>query len=173
MDKYLIKAADFIPYKDISENLDEDRLKTYILTAQFIDIRGFLGKRLYKVLQDAYTELDDTFTDPLMTKLWFGTPYNDVEFYGLKPALVYYSYSRILENIQLNITRAGVRKFDSEESEEVEQSQIYDKAAAAKSLALAYLSDTREYLDFNAKDYPTWTATESKGKTGMQFFKVP
>jgi len=173
MDKYLIKEADFVPYKDISENIDEDRLKTYILDAQFIEIRGFLGQELYKKIQDDYDEVLGVFTDPLLTALWFGIAYNNVEYYGLKPALVQYSYARLLEHIQLNITRAGVRKFDDEESEEVLQSQIYDKSNAAKSMALAYTSDATTYLDFNSSKYPSWTPSTRKGKTSMNFFKVP
>lgn len=172
MDKLLINHSDFDLYKDISENLDRERLNTYILDSQFIDIRGFLGPRLYKVLQDGYDAVGDKFEDVHLQALWFGTAYNDVEYYGLKPALIQYAYARLLEGIQLNITRAGVRKFSAEESEEVEQSQIYDKSNAAKSMALAYLADSKTFLDTQYRLYPQWIRDPESTKTSMTFFKV-
>ena len=124
IDKLLITPEDLAPYKDVSENLDLERFNTFVIDAQFADIRLFLGRKLYTALQGDYDEVLKTFVDQRFIDLWDGVVVDDAQFYGIKGALVQYTYARLLDNIQLNITRAGVRKFDDEESEEDRKSVV-------------------------------------------------
>jgi len=170
IDKLLITPEDLAPYKDVSENLDLERFNTFVIDAQFADIRLFLGRKLYTALQADFDDTLKTFIDQRFIDLWDGVVVDDAQFYGIKGALVQYTYARLLDNIQLNITRAGVRKFDDEESEEATQSQIRDKVNSARSMALLYIADTRNYLN-GSKLYPEWDV-ESTKNTSVDFFKV-
>ena len=169
-DNLYITLADFADYKDISPNIDQDRLDTYIRDAQILDLRAFLGQELYLQLQLSYTP-PDVFTG-VYEPLFEGVDYNDIRYYGLKPLLVEYAYARLLEEISLNITRTGAKVFTTEEgSEPPTQSQINTKVSAARSIALAYEADATKFLKANLSDYPKWHDTNDK-KTGFNFFKV-
>ena len=170
IDKLLITLEDLEPYKDVSENLDIERFNSYVIDAQFADIRLFLGRELYTALQTDYDEVLKVFSEPRFTELWEGVIVKNSQFYGLKGALIQYTYARLLDNIQLNITRAGVRKFEDEESEEVTQNQIRDKVNSARSMALLYIADTKTFLD-GSTAYPEWDI-ESLKNTSVDFFKV-
>ncbi len=172
MDKLLITLEDFREFKDVSENIDWDRLNMYIYDSQFIDIRSFLGGKLYLLLQQDYDPLSNTFTDINLTNLWFGVIYDDIQFYGVRPALVQYAYSRLLENININITRSGARTFDSEESEAAVQAQITIKAAAARSMALSFLNDAKIFLGSKPVLYPDWKNNTEIHSTSQQWIKV-
>ena len=72
IDKLLITPEDLAPYKDVSENLDLERFNTFVIDAQFADIRLFLGRKLYTALQGDYDEVLKTFVDQRFIDLWDG-----------------------------------------------------------------------------------------------------
>ena len=171
MDPLLVNKEDFDEFKDISDNMDLDRLNALIRQSQIMDVRPFLGSELYLLLLAGYDDKDNTFADQIFTDLFFGVDYNNIRFYGLKPMLISYVYARLISDINVNITRTGVRRFNAEESEEVTQAQINTKHSAAISEGLLYQQDAELFLQFKASDYPTFD-TEREKTTGMTWFKV-
>lgn len=173
MDDLLIQKEDFSTYKDISENIDTARIDALILQAQIMDLRGFLGRELYLLMLSDYDISNNSFADPIYNNLFFGTDYNNIRYYGLRPMLIQFTYARIISDLNINITRAGVRVFEAEESEAATQAAISTKASAARSEGLVYLEDARLFLEFNAAIYPTWEDKNNTTKTGFKWFKVP
>jgi hypothetical protein len=178
-DPLLIKQADFQIYRDASDNMDDNRMNQGINEAQVNEMTQFLGGQLYLAMILDYVEGTDSFTNPLYESLWFGEDYTyqnkTVRFHGLKPAITLYAYARMLDNLQVNITRAGVNTFvDPEVSEATSQAQIATKVKSARSQALVYVSGAYRFLVENASDYPLFdkSAQGIINKKSFQSFKV-
>jgi hypothetical protein len=178
-DPLLILKEDFQIYRDASDNMDDVRMNQGIREAQVNEMLQFVGGELYLLMMDDYTEGTDSFSNILYENLWFGIDYTyqnkTVRFHGLKPGIVLYAYARMLDNLQLNVTRAGVNTFvDADVSEATTQAQIATKVKSARSQALVYISQAYKYLTENKSDYPTF-ASDGNGivnKKSFQSFKV-
>ena len=136
-----------------------------------MDLRPFLGGELYLLLQTAYTESTNDFDDADLSALFFGVDYNNIRYYGLKPMLISFIYARLIADIQVNVTRAGVRQFDADQSEATSQAQISTKTSAAISEGVVYQEDARTYLKANLAKYPTWQDA-TRIETGFTWFKT-
>ena len=114
------------------------------------------------------TRLPDRFND-----LYDGTDYirqgSDVRFNGLRMAHLYWSYARFLNNQALNVTRYGVKSLEDENSINVAQAQIRNKANEAKSMALLYQEDAFLFLDENRATYPEWERPFDRRATKKSF----
>ena len=177
-DPLLILPADFDDFRDISKNIDPDRLNVYVRESQVKEMRSFLGDTLYLALINDYTEVGDTFSEQRFTDLWFGSDYdfkgNQRRFYGLKPAIVYYAYSRFIKNQQVNVTRYGVKHINDENSEDETVQQVRTKTNDANSYGLLYQADAELFLNENQSDYPEFEVSETAGekKTSFKFTKL-
>ena len=178
LDKLFLVNADFQDYKDLSENFDDGRLNQSIRESQVDEMRAFLGDELYLIMQTDFTE-PDTWATIKYEELFEGKDYtyNDklIRFYGVKPALVLYAYSRLLDLGNLNLTRQGAVQFiEDEVSEPTEQPQIMTKVRSAKAQGLVYLADAKKFLESNIDLYPEFSTKDSQvvNKTGMTMFKV-
>ena len=75
LDDLLIDRTDFDDYRDMSKNVPDERINSFIREAQLREVRTFLGDTLYlKVLLD-YDEGLKTFTSQIYTDLWYGVDY--------------------------------------------------------------------------------------------------
>jgi hypothetical protein len=178
-DPLLIKKEDFQLYRDSSDNMDDERMNQGINEAQINEMTQFLGPELFLKMMLDYDANTDSFTDPNLEALWFGVDYSyqnkQIRFNGLKPGIVLYAYARMLDNLQLNVTRAGVNTFtEPEVSEATTQAQISTKVKSARSQALVYIAGAYKFLNENKTDYPTFQS-EGNGivnKKSFQSFKV-
>ena len=171
MDKLFLNRSDFDDFRDISENIDIEKLDTYIRDAQVFDLRTFVGDRMYLIRPLAYNDVKNEFNSTPLTSLWFGEDYDGVRYYGLKPMVIQYTYARLLENIGLNVTRTGVKTFTDETSEAAEKAELNAKIVSARSRAEAYAEIANKYIVNKYTDYPDFEGS-AVDKTGMRFFKI-
>lgn len=104
MQQYLITTDEVSKLaRTMSVHIDTEKIETYIRESENIDVKSALGDALFldvKEHPDNYSELLD------------GSSY-DVEcggrcsFVGLKAALAYYTYARIVKNGDGSVTRLG------------------------------------------------------------------
>ena len=178
LDKLLAVKDDFVSFRDISANLKEVRLNVFIREAQTIELRGFIGKELWLLIQNDYDEVLKTFTDERFEKLWFGADFNnyagvEVRFNGLMNALIYFAYARFMNQQQVNVSRFGVESVQNDISEDITTPQIRAKAKDALQVALAYQGDCKEFLEAEKLIYPEYVESNTKPKkTSFSFFKL-
>ena len=154
IDELLLTRDDFKPYRDISENVDLDRLDPWILEAQKQEMRAFLGPQLYLLMIDAYP-VGGPFPAGRFLELWEGVDVPDrYRFYGLKPAIIYFAYARFLKNQKTVVTRFGVRNFDNDTSEQQADAATRTRQGEAQSMAVSMQSDAELFLNDNRADYP-------------------
>ena len=159
LDKLLVSRSDFSDFRDISKNISDEKINIFIRESQLIEIRSFLGAELYLKLQEDYDEITESFTDPLLEKLWFGADYNNkegkqVRFNGYANSLIYFTYGRFLLQQQMNVSRFGLESLQDTISEDTPVAQIRTKAKEALSVAIQYQKDAEAYLHSNSDDYP-------------------
>ena len=136
----------------MSVHIDTEKIETYIRESENIDLKSALGDALFldvKEHPDNYSELLD------------GSSY-DVQcggrrsFVGLKAALAYYTYARIVKNGDGSVTRLG---FMSKDNEYSSRSDFKEKLMAyndAFSVADRYLKECVRYLNDNRESFPLY-----------------
>ena len=170
----LITISDFENYRDITSNLEEERMNPYILEAQRFELRSFLGDALYRELLEAWAESPiESKWDNLVSGCSYENSAGDTIYYhGIIPVIVYYSYARFVLAQVVNVTRFGVVKKLNEHSEQIDDkslNMVYTRAVEAGD---AYLREVELYLDENYADFDNWGTGEKKYKGKVTITKV-
>lgn len=175
--KYLITQTDIKVYRPAAE-LDDERIKPFILEAQNTDLKPVLNNALF---YDFITNFDDTlpinqpYTDLLNGKEW--TIDSNVEFFeGVKPMLCYYALARFIEGNPFHVTRFGVVTKIQQQSEKATPEEIRMICNGLRSSAISYQNDVIRFLENNPTNYPLYnTAGASNNaarRTSFNFFKL-
>ena len=156
----LITILDFEWIRDISENILPERIDPFITEAQEFDVKPVLGRSLFYAMvsglegspvEEIYTDLFEgkTYTDPSINA--------EISFAGVRKALIYYAYARLLLNNDMNITSFGnVIKENENYSANADEKRIARGVIAAREAARAYESDYVKYLNDMGNLYPLW-----------------
>lgn len=168
MQQYLITTHDVSSLsRGMSVHVDEDKIETYIRESESIDIKSALGDALYL----------DVKENPEKYKLLLdGGIYEDKcgekkIFMGIKTALAYYTYARIVKNNDLNVTRYG---FVQKEDEYSSRPDMKEKVMAyndAFSIADRYLKECVMFLDERKEEYPLYKGN-GKIKANRTVFRI-
>lgn len=153
--------------RDIGQNISETKINIFIEESENIDIKSALGDPLFLDLKD---------NPELYSKLLDGGEYltdkkEKRTFSGLKSAIAYYVYARIVKNGDGHVTRMG---FVNKESEYSTRPDIKEKVMAyndAFSIADRYLKECVRYLDDCKSIFPMYKGNGSI-KANRVVFKI-
>lgn len=165
----LITIDDIKLYKEISSNTDvTTKVDQYIVEAQEFDVRAVLGDELYLDILD---KRENGWAEKTDYKTLFegGTyTYQDKKysFAGLKAVLVYYSYARIIPNLNDQVTAFGLVNKTNEFSNRSEDKIIQRKVSQAINGAEIYQRQMIDFLNRNKSTFPLWKGTCVETKTG-------
>lgn len=136
----------------VSMHVDSDKIDIYIRESENIDIKPALGDALFIDLHDHPEKYE---------LLLEGGKYEDEcgvhTLVGLKSALAYYAYARLVKNGDGNVTRFGyVNKADeySSRPDTKERVMAYNDAF---SVADSYMKECLMYLSSHKEEYPLYT----------------
>jgi hypothetical protein len=158
MQQYLITTQEVSSLsRGMSIHIEESDIEQYIRESESIDIKSALGDSFFLEVKDnpeKYSLLID------------GGVYEDKNGHkklltGLKTALAYYTYARIVKNGDRNVTRFGLVQKDSEYSSHTEFKEKVMAYNDAFSIADRYLKECVLFLDENNDEYPLY---QGKGK---------
>lgn len=169
----LIQTSDIKLIKPISDNIDSvERLEPYIIEAQDLDIRPFLGNPLfYDLVQGIVsTPQDSKYIDLLNGKSYTPSDGYTIFFDGLKISIAYFAYSRFITFQGINVTRFGVVQKVADYSTPITVEMIDRIAGNARSVGLSYLQQVEDYLDDNCETYALWGQSGRKKPRGK--FKI-
>jgi hypothetical protein len=177
LDQLLFTKADFASFREMSANITDAKVDSYILEAQTVECRGFLGQELWTLMQQDFDGVG--FLALRFSELWFGVDYTNyagvqIRFNGYVNAGIYFAYGRFLNQQQVNISRFGVESIQNEISEDITNAQIRDKARNASQMAFAFQNDALKYLESNQNSFPEFNfgSNAQAKKTSFNFFKV-
>lgn len=151
----LITLDDIKEFTEISDNVDVlKKLKPYIHQAQIFDLKPAIG---YSFYHDMVQNISDTkYQELLNGKTYENGQGLTVSFEGLRPAIVYWAYSRYKENSGVHDTAYGSMMKRNEYSDPVSEKSIARIVGNARSAAKGYLDDVLRFLYVKSADYPLW-----------------
>ncbi len=150
----LIVLSDIQDFRAVSSNLNTDRIDPLIAEAQEFDIKPVLGPAQYLDFINSLPDggkYDDLFN---------GVEYTDtginelVSFKGVRAALVYYSYARLLLNQDLHVSGSGIVEKTEQWSQPSEEKRIQRQVTAARLAAVAHQNDYIKFLREEFETYP-------------------
>lgn len=138
----LTTVDDIKGIRDIAANLKDARLAPYLKECEDAYIMPALGADLYERL-DNKIETDETLLN--------GGYYNKADgarayCHGIRRAVAYFAYARVLRNNQVNVTAFGVVNKTGSYSQQAESAQVESAATDAIKMAEVYLHSCIEYL---------------------------
>lgn len=177
-EKYLITENDFTRFKIVSPNIPQEVMNQAILDAQWLDLRPWMSDAFY---EDFIQKFDDT-GDPQFANyqnLLNGSTYtldgNSVRQKGLVPAVVYFTYTRLLAEVGLSVSQSGVHRKNTLESEQVSGTELRLHEQQSRASAMSYLNSAKTFLDSEIALYPLWRELkdiDSRSYTGFSFTKI-
>lgn len=178
IDKYLITQDDIKRYRPTAE-LDEARIQPYIIEAQNNDLKPVLNNALFYDFHSKF----DVSADASYTKyqeLLFGKEWtynaNPEYFNGVCPMLCYYALARFVEGNPINVTRFGIVKKVTQQSEQANFEEIRALVNSLRSAAMGYQNDVIRFLENNPTTYPLYdtggASSESGHRTSFNFFRA-
>lgn len=119
---------------------DETKVLRYIQEAELNNVKPAMG-------DDAYMDAKTSDRYPLLLD---GGTYDHqgrrYRFAGLKTALAYYTYSRLIESSSVDVTRQGVINRRSEYSDSADSSVIVSVSRETYAIADRYMEECLQYI---------------------------
>ena len=140
----------FISVKDIKQfsvidgNLDEDKIKQWVVIAQDTHIQHYLGTDLFDRLK-AGIVADDLTANEI-------TLMND----HVKKMTIHWSLVELLRVLPITIANKGVYKHQSEDSEIVDAPEVNLLGEKHRDIAQNYTRRFIDFMKYNKSDYPQY-----------------
>ena len=139
--------------RPISTHYDDTRIEMFIPEAEQLDVKPILGEQMYIDLLEAQTGTTLSVNQVLLLDGGIYTVENrKYIFKGLKVAISYFVYSRLIRNADGQLTRFG---FVDKNLNESDRPQLKEKLVAADDAAKsgnAYLNEVLQLIKLNDMD---------------------
>jgi hypothetical protein len=135
--------------RPISAHYKTDRIDMFIPEAELIDVKDQIGEQLYITLLDfgtTYQELMDGGIYEVAEKKYI--------FKGLKSAIAYFVYCRLIRNSDGQLTPYGFVNKDTDVSQRPELKERIAAASEAKEIGQAYLNECLQYIRLHPDLFP-------------------
>jgi len=159
----LITKADVEEVRDINKLYNQSRFETFAKEVQRVNLRDLLGSAMY---YDFFENIAvQKYVDLLDGKTY---EYNGetIQYYGLKPLLVYWWLALNIREGSLFIGKQGVVEFTDNPQ------QHYKASAIASSIgkdylgsAIIYSNNVKQFLDCHSSDYDLWDVKPKQKRT--------
>ena len=136
--------------RPIAQHYKDANIEVYIDEAEAIDVKPILGEQMYIDLSEAQT--GTTLTDNQQLILDGGVYTVDdrkYHFSGLKKAIAYFVYSRLIRNSDGILTSYGFVNKDLNESSRPELREKLQSADDAMKTGNAYLNEVLQFIKLN------------------------
>lgn len=169
-DQNLITITDVQGYRRIDPKMPTEKFNAFLREVQRRNLKDFLGDALYLDLMNDYSA--QKYVDLISGKTY--TYQNEtIEFYGLKPILVYWWLAIAAREGSMFLSNYGAVQFVNNPQQQFESSKEKERIALGYlETAGGYKNDAVKFLDTNYADYPLW---ETKGQTktnNLTTFKI-
>ncbi|MFA5419965.1 MAG: hypothetical protein WC341_16045 [Bacteroidales bacterium] len=165
-----ITLSDLQAIRPVASNLGTatgvDRLSMYVDEARRLDLQPSLTAELLdKIDTDNTSPLTYALLRSGGTYVYESVTYT---FAGLKKALSYFVYARLIKANPVNVTAFGVVNKSDPNSERTDYKMISNMANEAFNIGVAYLADCMDYI---GRTFPT--QTKSSLSAGKKFSISP
>lgn len=170
MNNHLITPDDVQLLSRNSSCLNPKDVNTYIEEAEQLDLKPAIGTALYMRLLNNTGNVQDNRV--LLYGGEYTTPCGDVAmFAGVRKALAYYVYGRIVKNGGRTATRFGYVEKQGDYSNQVDYRERLNMANDATLVADSYMKETLNYIEASGL-YPEYKSCHGGMKNKRVTIKV-
>lgn len=144
-----ISRDEIVKFTALNGNIDSDNFVQWIKLAQDIHIQGYLG-----------TDLFNKINADIVANTLAGNYIMLVNVY-IKPMLIHWSMVEFLPFAAYTIANKGVYKHGSENSSNVDKSEIDFLVEKERSIAQSYTRRFIDYMSFNNNLYPEYNTNSN------------
>ena len=139
-----ISRTDLVKNSIIDGNTDTDKFIQFIKVAQEIEIRNYLGTKLYEKLQNDISGSGVTGNYQTLLNKY------------VQPMLIWYAQAEYIPYAAYQIKNGGVFKHTSENSETVSKSEVDYLVNKARNTAEYYTQRFLDYINNNSNLFPEY-----------------
>ena len=144
-----ITREDIVKYTALNGNVDTDKFIQFVKIAQDIHIQNYLGTKLFLKIQADITA--NTLAGNYLTLV---TTY-------VKPMLIHWGMVEYLPFAAYTIANKGVYKHSSENSENVQKTEVDFLIEKERNIAQSYTQRFIDYMSFNNNLFPEYRANKN------------
>jgi hypothetical protein len=145
----LITRNDIVKFTAMNGNVDTDKFIQFIKIAQDIHIQNYLGTKLILKLQADI--IANTLSGNYLTLV---TTY-------VKPMLIHWAMVEYLPFAAYTIANKGVYKHSSENSENVQKTEVDFLIEKERNIAQSYTQRFIDYMSFNNNLFPEYRSNKN------------
>lgn len=150
MQALFVTREDIVKYTALSGNIDVDKYLQFIKIAQDIHIQNYLGTKLFDKINN------DIVAGTL------ASPYTTLLSKYIKPMVIHWAMVEYLPFAAYTIANKGVFKHNSENSTNVEKTEVDFLIEKERDIAQHYTNRFIDYMCFKQELYPEYN-TNSNG----------
>ena len=139
-----ISRTDLVKNSIIDGNTDTDKFIQFIKVAQEIEIRNYLGTKLYEKLQNDISGSGVTGNYQTLLNKY------------VQPMLIWYAQAEYIPYAAYQIKNGGVFKHTSENAETVSKSEVDYLVNKARNTAEYYTQRFLDYINNNSNLFPEY-----------------
>jgi len=144
-----VTRDDIVKYTALNGNIDTDKFIQWVKVAQDIHIQNYLGTKLFNKINDDIVA--NTLANPYLMLL---------NVY-IKPMVIHWSMVEYMPFAAYTIANKGVYKHGSENSTNVEKSEVDFLVEKERSIAQNYTRRFIDYMSFNQSSFPEYNTNSN------------
>lgn len=144
-----VTRDDIVKYTALNGNIDTDKFIQWVKVAQDIHIQNYLGTKLFNKINDGI--VNNNLANPYLMLL---------NVY-IKPMVIHWSMVEYMPFAAYTIANKGVYKHGSENSTNVEKSEIDFLVEKERSIAQNYTRRFIDYMCFNQSSFPEYNTNSN------------
>lgn len=144
-----ISREDIVKFTAVNGNVDTDKFIQFVKIAQDTHIQNYLGTKLFNKINDGIVNAN------------LASPYAMLLNVYIKPMVIHWTMVEFLPFAAYTIANKGVFKHNSENSTNVEKSEVDYLVEKERSIAEHYTRRFIDYMSFNQSSYPEYNTNSN------------
>jgi len=144
-----VTRDDIVKFTALNGNIDTDKFLQWIKVAQDIHIQNYLGTKLFNKINDGIVAGN------------LANPYLMLLNVYIKPMVIHWSMVEYMPFAAYTIANKGVYKHGSENSTNVEKSEVDFLVEKERSIAQNYTRRFIDYMCFNQSSFPEYNTNSN------------
>lgn len=153
--------------KQISEHIDQERINNAITEAEELDLSPVIGEQLYISIIEKKGIYADKYKD-LMEGCIYQHNGEKYQLRGIKVALCYFAYARLIKGIDNNLSRSGFLQKDADYSIHAVIKERLAASNEAYAIGNTYALKCLDFINRNPESFPVVAKCKTK-KINSQF----
>jgi hypothetical protein len=144
-----VTREDIVKFTALNGNIDTDKFIQWVKVAQDIHIQNYLGTKLFNKINDAIVANN------------LANPYLMLLNVYIKPMVIHWTMVEYLPFAAYTIANKGVFKHGSENSTNVEKTEVDFLVEKERSIAQNYTRRFIDYMSFNQSSFPEYNTNSN------------